>query len=124
MIPVNLEIRTNMEHAMKRLLAGLGIAAFLTLPTYGAQTSTQDKHGDSYARGDWAGRSAYCRGVDLCGEWFQPAWAEGSGNRFGLRLDLGRASPNGFFKVAKLFIDNLQVAEIGPVRVKVSIAIE
>lgn len=109
---------------MKHLLAGFTIAAILTLPSYGEQPAQPFGRGSAYARGDWAGRQALCRGVELCGEWFQPAWAEGPGNRFGLRLDLGRASPNRLFKVAKLFIDNLQVAEIGPLRVKVSITIE
>ena len=40
------------------------------------------------------------------------------------KMSAGKVSPNKFFQLVKLFIDDLQVAEVGNTRIKLSISIE
>ena len=91
------------------------------------QASAQDLNLDPLRRG-----SAYTRQSPLpksrdCGPICsgQSGFKPSNGWRVaGLAFNATKASPNRFVPLVKLFIDDLQVAEVGQLRIKLSISIE
>lgn len=108
------------------LLAALAVVGLGAPRSLAAEPGTRlDLRPSLYIEKPYYSVSCSNRLLDLCID--KPKLPSGSHSRWnniGIRVDMTRASPNRLLKVTKLFIDDIQVGHIGPMKVKLFISIE